>query len=150
MRFEAEFSRVDGLIFDGAQFPSAAVNQQHGGFESIRYDTDGRNQGWYVDVGYDIQQHLGLKQRTTLNVRYDEYDRNKGDESREANWNIWSLTGEYFFHKQGRATLTYQWRDVNADNRSGTAKTNGNAVLEGVNQRLGLQLTLFFSHIPGQ
>ena len=150
MRFEAEFSRVDGLVFDGAQFPSVAVNQQHGGFESIRYDTDGRNQGWYVDVGYDIQQHLGLKHRTTLNVRYDEYDRNKGNESREANWSIWSLTGEYFFHKQARATLTYQWRDVNANNRTGAARTNGNAVLEGVNQRLGLQLTLFFSHVPGQ
>lgn len=150
MRFEAEFSRVDGLIFDGAQFPSVAVNQQNGGFQSIRYDTDGRNQGWYVDMGYDIQQHLGLKHRATVNIRYDEYDRNRGNEAREANWNIWSLTGEYFFHKQGRATLTYQWRDVNADNRNGAAKTNGNAVLEGVDQRLGLQLTLFFSHVPGQ
>jgi hypothetical protein len=150
LRLEAEFSRVDGLIFDGAQFPSVTANQQNGGFESIRYDTDGRNQGWYVDAGYDIQQHLGLPRRATVNVRYDEYDRNRGNETREANWNIWTLTGEYFFHKQGRATLTYQWRDVNADKRSGAAKTNGNAVLEGVNQRLGLQLTLFFSHVPGQ
>ena len=111
---------------------------------------DGSNQGWYVDAGYDIQQHLGLKHRTTLNVRYDEYDRNKGNESREANWTIWSLTGEYFFHKQARATLTYQWRDVNANNRTGAARTSGNAVLEGVNQHLGLQLTMFFSHISGQ
>jgi len=111
---------------------------------------DGSNQGWYVDAGYDIQQHLGLKHRTTLNVRYDEYDRNKGNESREANWSIWSLTGEYFFHKQARARLTYQWLDVNVDNRTGTSGTNGNALLKGINQRLGLQLTLFFSHIPAQ
>jgi hypothetical protein len=150
LRFEAEFSRIDGLIFDGAQFPSVAVNQQYGGFQSIRYDTDGTSQGWYIDAGYDIQQHLGLKNRTTVNIRYDEYDRNRGNNEREANWRTWSLTGEYFFHKYGRATVTYQWRDVNADNRSGTAKTNGNAVLEGINQRLGLQLTLFFSHVPGQ
>lgn len=27
--------------------------------------------------------------------------------ARPTGWNIWSLTGEYFFHKQGRATLTY-------------------------------------------
>ena len=79
MRFEAEFSRVDGLIFDGAQFPSAQVNDNFGGFQSIRYDTDGRNQGWYVDLGYDIHRHLGLENRATLNVRYDEYDRNKGN-----------------------------------------------------------------------
>ncbi|MEN8206571.1 MAG: hypothetical protein ABFS24_11230 [Pseudomonadota bacterium] len=150
IRLEAEFSRVDGLIFDGAQFPSVAANQQSGGMQSIRYDTDGTNQGWYVDAGYDIQQHLGLKGRTTINVRYDEFARNKGNKEREANWNIWSLTGEYFFSKYGRATLTYQWRDVNANNSSGVARTNGNAVLEGVNQRLGLQLTLLFNHVPGQ
>jgi len=150
MRLEAEFSRVDGLIFDGAQFPSVAANQQNGGFQSIRYDTDGTNQGWYIDTGYDLQQHLGLKNRATINVRYDEYARNKGNENREANWSIWTLTGEYFFSKYGRATLTYQWRDVNADSCSGVARTNGNAVLEGVNQRLGLQLTLLFSHVPGQ
>jgi len=41
---------------------------------------DGRNQGWYVDAGYDIQQHLGLKHRTTLNVRYDEYDHSRQDQ----------------------------------------------------------------------
>jgi hypothetical protein len=146
LRFEAEFSKVTGLTFDGAQFPSADVNQQHGGFQSIRYDTDGENKGWYVDVGYDIHEHLGLDGRTTINVRYDEYDRNQGNAQREANWKIWSLTGEYFIHGNSRATVTYQWRDVSADNRSGAARTNGNAVLEGIDQRLGIQLTLAFGH----
>ncbi|MEN8106832.1 MAG: hypothetical protein ABFS22_02370 [Pseudomonadota bacterium] len=144
MRFEVEFSKMKGLTFDGAQFPSADVNQKHGGFQSIRYDTDGVNQGWYVDVGYDIHEHLGLEGRTTINVRYDEYDRNQGNREREANWEIWSLTGEYFIHRNSRATITYQWRDVSADNRDGAARTNGNAVLEGVDQRIGIQLTLVF------
>ena len=75
--------------------------------------------------------------------RFDKRDR-------ETNWRIWSLTGEYFFHKYGRAAVTYQWRDVNADNHSGVTKTNGHAVLDGVNQRLGLQMTLLFSHVPGE
>ena len=78
---------MKGLIFDGAQSPSAGVNDNAGGFDSILYDHgdfvggDGKereSEGWYVDVGYDIHQHLGLKNRTTLNLRYDEFDRNKG------------------------------------------------------------------------
>ena len=71
-----------------------AANQQNGGFQSIRYDTDGTNQGGYIDTGYDLQQHLELKNRATINVRYDEYARNKGNGNREANWSIWTLTGE--------------------------------------------------------
>ncbi|UCC56721.1 MAG: hypothetical protein JSU75_02885, partial [Gammaproteobacteria bacterium] len=146
LRFEAEFSRVKGLTFDGAQFPAVDVNEQFGGFQSIRYDTDGVNEGWYVDFGFDIHGHLGIENRMTLNVRYDEYDRNQGDAEREANWKIWSLTGEYFIHGNTRATVTYQWRDVSADKRSGAARTNGNAVFDGIDQRLGIQLTLVFGH----
>jgi predicted porin len=77
----------------------------------------------------------------------DEYDRNKGNKQRESNWRIWTLTGEYFFHKNARATVTYQWRDVGADERSGVARINGNAVLNGVEQRIGIQLTLLFNRI---
>ena len=150
VRFEAEFSRADGLIFDGAQFPSAQVNDDFGGFQSIRYDTDGRNQGWYVDLGYDVHRHLGLEDRATMNVRYDEYDRNKGNKQRESNWRIWTLTGEYFFHKNARATVSYQWRDVGADERTAVARINGNAVLNGIEQRLGIQLTLLFNRIVMQ
>ena len=128
MRFEAEWQKQKGLTFDGARSPVVNQNDLTGGFDSILYDTDGENVGWHVDVGYDIHQHLGLKNRTTLNVRYDEFDRNKDNKildpatnlfvnAREVNWKTWTLTGEYFFHKKARATLTYQFRDFSADNR---------------------------------
>jgi predicted porin len=80
----------------------------------------------------------------------DEYDRNKGNKQRESNWRVWTLTGEYFFHKNARATVTYQWRDVGADERTAVARINGNAVLNGVEQRLGIQLTLLFNRIVMQ
>ncbi|MGB5443449.1 MAG: hypothetical protein WBN57_12650 [Gammaproteobacteria bacterium] len=156
IRFEAEWQKMKGLIFDGAQSPSAGVNDNAGGFDSILYDDgdfvggDGKereSEGWYVDVGYDIHQHLGLKNRTTLNLRYDEFDRNKGNKAREANWETWTLTGEYFFHKKARLTATYQFRDASADNRTGGAKTNGNAVLDQVDNRIGLQLTFVFKNV---
>ena len=103
-----------------------------------------------MDLGYDIHRHLGLENRTTLNVRYDEYDRNKGNKQREANWRIWGLTGEYFLHKNARIALSYQWRDVGADNRAGIMQTNGNAVLNGIEQRLRIQVTLLFNRIVMQ
>jgi len=151
MRFEAEWLKQDGLIFDGPQSPSAGINDNFGGFESILYDFDGRSTGWYVDTGYDIQGHLRslgiLVKRTTLNIRYDEYARNNGNAAREANFKTWSLTGEYFFHKKARATLTYQFRDYDADNRDGNAKTNGNAVLKQVDNRIGLQVTFIYKNV---
>lgn len=151
IRFEAEFQKQKGLIFDGAQSPSAAVNDNAGGFDSILYDPNGVSRGWYIDAGYDIHPHLralGIPaKRTTVNLRYDRLDRNDGNESREANWKTWSLTGEYFFHKKARATITYQWRDVSADNRTGNPKTNGNAVLEQVDQRLGMQVTFIYKNV---
>jgi predicted porin len=85
--------------------------------------------------------------RTTLNVRYDEFNRNNGNSVREATFKTWSLTGEYFFHKKARATLTYQLRDRDANNRDGQAKTNGNAVLGQVDNRIGLQVTFIYKNV---
>ncbi|MEE8342978.1 MAG: hypothetical protein V3R51_04175 [Gammaproteobacteria bacterium] len=147
IRFNAEYQKQEGLTFDGPQSPSVAVNNAVGGFQSVLYDLDGENEGWYVDMGYDINRHLRLKKRTTINLRYDEFDRNSGNSGREANWEIWTLSGEYFFHKKARVTVTYQWRDASANERNGNAKTNGNAVLDAVDQRLGIQLTFIYKNV---
>lgn len=151
IRFNAEYQKQDGLTFDGAQSPSAAINDNTGGFDSILYQVNGENTGWYVDVGYDIQGHLramGIPaKRTTLNVRYDEFNRNNGNDVREVNWKTWSITGEYFFHKKARATVTYQLRDFSANKRTGNFKTNGNAVNDAIDNRLGLQLTFVYKNV---
>jgi hypothetical protein len=152
IRFEAEWQKQEGLTFDGPHSPSANVNDNAGGFESILYDTDGENVGWHVDVGYDIHQHLGLKKRTTFNVRYDEFNRNEnqsfnGVNSREVEFKTWTATAEYFFHKKARATVTYQWRDFDADARDEPFRTNGNAVLEQVDNRIGLQVTFIYKNV---
>jgi len=151
IRFNAEYQKQDGLTFDGAQSPSAAINDNIGGFESILYQIDGENTGWYADLGYDIHGHLrslGIPaKRTTLNVRYDEFNRNNGNAVREATFKTWSLTGEYFFHKKARATLTYQFRDFDADKRAGQAQTNGNAVLKQVDNRIGAQVTFIYKNV---
>ena len=151
IRFEAEYQKQDGLTFDGAQSPSAAVNDNVGGFDSVVYDLNGENNGWYVDLGYDIQGHLrsmGIPaKRTTLNVRYDEFHRNDGNDVRAVNMKTWSLTGGYFFHKKARATLTYQIRDFDANDRKGNFRTNGNAVLKQIDNRIGLQVTFIYKNV---
>ena len=154
IRFEAEWQKQTGLTFDGARSPVVDQNDITGGFDSILYDTDGENVGWHVDVGYDIHKHLGLKNRTTINLRYDEFDRNKdndigGINAREVNWKTWTATGEYFFHKKARATLTYQMRDFSADERdiAGGFRQNGNAVLDPIDHRIGLQLTFIYKNV---
>jgi len=151
IRFEAEYQKQDGLTFDGAQSAAVDINNNIGGFESIVYDTNGENKGWYADLGYDIQSHLramGIPaKRTTLNVRYDEFHRNDGNNVRAVNMKTWSLTGEYFFHKKARATLTYQIRDFDANDRKGGFRTNGNAVLKQIDNRIGLQVTFIYKNV---
>ncbi len=146
-RFEAEWQKQRGLTFDGAHSPSSDINDAVGGFDSILYSPNSENTGWYVDVGHDINQYLGLKKRTTINLRYDVFNRNKNNEFREVMWKTWTLTGEYFFHKKARATLTYQWRDFDADDRVDPYLTNGNAVLEQIDQRIGLQVTFIYKNV---
>ncbi len=153
IRFEAEWQKQKGLTFDGARTPDVNQNNALGGFDSILYDTNGENVGWHVDFGYDIHQHLGLKNRTTINLRYDEFNRNKdnsigGVNAREVDFRTWTATGEYFFHKKARVTLTYQIRDFDADARTaGGFRTNGNAVLKQIDNRIGLQVTFIYKNV---
>lgn len=147
IRFEAEFQQQSGLIFDGVQSPSSEISSNSG--FGLRYDVDGLSEGWFIDAGYDIQKHLGLKGRTTINARYDTFIRNKGNNLREVEFNQLSVTGEYFFHKKGRLTFTYQFREYNADGRlaGSPQRTNGNAVLDAVDDRVGVQFTLIYKNV---
>lgn len=145
IRFEAEYQQQKGLIFDGTQSPSSVWNQGLG----IRYIPDGKSDGFYIGGGYDIQKHLGIKQRTTINLRYDQLNRATGDTVREVTFKTWSLTGEYFFAKMARAALTYQHRRYDADNRTdvGSYLTNGNAALKQIDDRIALQVTFIFKNV---
>jgi len=143
IRFNAEWQKQFGFTFDGANSPSADF------ITGLRYQpTGGVNEGWYVDIGYDIQQMLGIKNRTTINYRYDEFDRNKDSASRAIHTSTSTFTGEYFFHKKARLTLSYQIRDWDANDRSAQpAKDVGNAILSGIDTRIGVELTFIFKNV---
>ena len=142
IRFNAEYQKMDGFIFDGANSPSSAY------ISGVRHDVDGKNEGWYVDVGYDIQKHLGWRNRTTVNLRWDEFDRNKDDPARAVHGTGLTFTGEYFFHKKARLTFTYQHRKWDTDDRTAaTARAVGNAILSNVDDRIGLEVTFIFKNV---
>ncbi|MDT8283587.1 MAG: hypothetical protein RQ982_12375 [Gammaproteobacteria bacterium] len=142
IRFNAEWQKQYGFTFDGANSPSIDF------ITGIRYQpTGGHNEGWYADIGYDIQQHLGIKNRTTLNVRYDELDRNQDNDSRAVHMKSTTFTGEYFFHPKARLTLSYAIRDFDANQRKGVPETVGNQVLSPVGNRIGLELTFIFRNV---
>lgn len=147
LRIEAEYQRMTGLVFDGPQSPSAFYNKANG--LGLRYNPDGESEGWYIDVGYDINRWWKGKKRVTLNLRYDEFDRNKDDPTRAASFKTWSLTGEYFFHKKARATFTFQRRDFDADLRTAGSVPErvGNAVLGSVENRISAQVTFIFKNV---
>jgi len=144
IRANLEYQEQKGFTFDGAMSPSSAFNT------GVRKQVeDGLNTGWYADVGYDIHGHWNGLNRTTINLRYDEFDRNKNSATRAISGEALTFTGEYFFHKKARLTFTYQKRDWNADRR--TAGTNpeviGNGVVQGIGNRFGLELTFIFKNV---
>lgn len=144
IRFEAEAQKMRGFVFDGAMSPSTAFNS------GVRHEVaNGENTGWYADIGYDIHGHWGGRNRTTVNLRVDEFDRNKNDVARAVHGVNTTFTVEYFFHKKARLTFTYQKRDWDTDDR--TAGSNpeilGNAILGQVDDRIGLELTFIFKNV---
>ncbi len=142
IRFNAEWQKQYGFTFDGANSPSSAF------VTGVRHQaTGGLNEGWYADIGYDIHQHLGLSNRTTINLRYDEFDRNKNNAARAVHMETTTFTAEYFFHKKARLTLSYQMREWDTDDRTGGPKAVGNQILSSIDDRIGLELTFIFKNV---
>jgi len=142
IRFNAEWQKQYGFTFDGANSPSSSF------ITGVLYQpTGGLNEGWYIDVGYDIHQHLGISNRTTLNLRYDEFDRNKDNVARAVHMETTTFTAEYFFHKKARLTLSYQSRDWGTPDRTGGPALVGDQILSSIGDRIGVELTFIFKNV---
>ena len=142
IRFNAEYQKQYGFTFDGALSPSSAFTQG-----VLHQTTGGLNEGWYADIGYDIHGLWNGKNRTTINLRYDEFDRNKNNTARAVHMETTTFTAEYFFHKKARLTLSYQIRDWDTDDRVGGPKAVGNQILSSIDDRIGLELTFIFKNV---
>ncbi len=131
-RISGEYNKAEGMIFVGPQSPTFDMNPSvpPGNGE------DGKADGWYIDLAWYIP---GTKWE--LDFRYDEM-RRLIDDPFETKWKTSTLGFQYHFNRKSRLTVNYAIRDVTAVNYGAGAGPNAN--LDGIGDRLALQLTHIF------
>jgi len=133
-----EYITADGMIFngtDGAAVAGSAANGP-GTTASFNVETDGEADGWYLHFGYAVLPKL------ELDIRYDTYNRMTNVSAKEREFVTTTLGAQYFFNKKARVTFNYEFRDGEAPNLS--AASNPNKILDGLDDRLSLQLITIF------
>jgi hypothetical protein len=135
-RFTTEYMSGDGMIFVGPHNPSFGIGPGAGKPGAAGNGLLGEADGWYIDGGWRIG-----KSNFELELRYDTYDRLKGDKF-EIEFKTWTAGVNYFFNKKTRLTLNYAVRDQEAINFA-TGK-GPNAQLDGVGGRSSIQLRHIF------
>lgn len=136
-RVYGEYIIADGMIpngTDGGAVPGA-VNNAGTQIATANILTDNEADGWYLDAGYKVLPNL------ELDVRYDELDRGtEGSADNERDFERWTLGAQYFFNKQSRFTLNYEFRDIKAPGSNATAKS----VVDSVDDVLTAQVLVIF------
>jgi len=142
-RFTAEYMDGEGMIFVGPDKPTFDQN----GSKPEANGLDGKASGWYVEGGWYIPNT-----NWEIDARYDVYNRLEDDpgppggpnagRSFESVWKTWTLGVQYHFNKKTRATLNYQIRNVESPDWPAGAGPNAN--MDGIKNRLALQLTHIF------
>lgn len=145
-RMTAEYMTGEGMIFVGPDKPTfdqngVAANQP------AADGTKGKANGWYVDFGWYIP-----KTKWQLDMRYDVYNRLTNDpgpprgpaagRSFEAQFKSLTLGAQYHVNKKTRVAVNYEIRDVESPDWPTGAGPNAN--MDGIGNRLGLQVTTIF------
>ena len=135
-RVSSEYMSGDGMIMQGVHNPSFGLGPSAGKPGAPGNGLLAEADGWYLDGGWRIG-----KTNWELDLRYDAYDRLKGDKF-EVEFSTWTAGVQYFFNKKTRLTMNYAFRDYEAINfPSGKGP---NAQLDGVDGRAAIQLTHIF------
>jgi hypothetical protein len=128
-RFTAEYINADGMIFVGPDKPSFQFASTNG--------AEAKGSGWYMEGGWYIP-----KTRWELDLRYDTMTRLKG-RTDEHKFDKWTLGVQYHFNPKTRLTVNYEMRDFQCTAAT-TPCTNVNKNLDGVGNKLGVQLSAIF------
>jgi hypothetical protein len=128
-RFTAEYINANGMIFAGPDKPNFTFASTNG--------ADAKADGWYAEGGFYIP-HTNFE----LDARYDTVDLFKG-RTDEHTFSKWTLGAQYHINRKSRLTLNYEIRNFECT-ASTTPCTNANKNLDGVGNKIGLQLTAIF------
>lgn len=135
-RVTAEYITANGMIFEGPDKPSfyfAAPASTTG----VNNGADAKANGWYLEGGWIVPNS-----RWELDARYDTADFNTGRID-EHKFSKWTLGTQYHFNPLTRVTVNYEQRNFYCT--SGTTQcTNANLNLNGVGNKLGVQVTAGF------
>jgi hypothetical protein len=133
-RATAEYLRGEGMIVSGANPPFPGQPTQIGVNEKA--------DGWYVEGGWRFHKNW------EIDLRHDYFDRMTETASLEREFTTTTLGANWYFYKNTRLTLNYEWRDLEVSNPSaiaaGTARTNAETISDNLGDRASLQLTWFF------
>ena len=135
-RLTAEYITADGMIFEGPDKPSFYFANPANA-TGANNGADAKGNGWYLEGGWYIP-----KTKWELDLRYDTATFNK-DRNDEHQFDKWTLGVQYHFNPKTRVTLNYEMRDFSCTANSPQC-TNANKNLDGVGDRVGVQLTAIF------
>ena len=136
-RATAEYIKADGMIWEGPDKPNFYFTTPANG-----NGADAKGSGWYVEGGWYIPDT-----KFELDARFDTLTRNE-DRNDQYKFDKWTLGVQYHLNPKTRLTLNYEIRNFECDSgvapctNAGTTTPNYN--LEGVGNKVGLQLTAIF------
>jgi hypothetical protein len=137
-RITAEYIKADGMIWVGPDKPNFYFTNAtaHGN------GADAKASGWYLEGGWYIPNT-----KFELDARFDTMTRLE-DRSSQHTFDKWTLGMQYHFNPKTRVTLNYEIRDFECDSGvapcTAAASSTPNYNLEGVGNKIGLQLTAIF------
>ncbi len=133
-RATAEYLRGDGMIVAGPNPPFPNQPTQIGVNEKA--------DGWYAEGGWRFHKDW------EVDLRYDVFNRMTETPSLERQFTSTTLGLQYFFYKNTRLALNYEWRDLNVSNPLaipvGAQRNNAQAIADNLGDRASLQLTWYF------
>lgn len=104
-RLMTEYIKADGMVFNGLNpLCGAGSTSSRCVPQTYKFNaplTDGKAEGWYVDVGYIINP------RWDVAVRYDSLDRGTNIKAAKQEFRNWTLADQYHFNKKrvSRSTM---------------------------------------------
>jgi hypothetical protein len=128
-RATAEYINANGMIFAGPDKPSFTFASTNG--------AEAKAAGWYVEGGWYIP-----KSNFELDARYDTVDLFK-DRTDDHTFSKWTLGAQYHLNPKTRLTLNYEIRNYECTANT-VPCTNANKNLDGVGNKVALQLTAIF------
>ena len=137
IRVTAEYMKGKGMIWQAPQNPSFGIGPGQGNPNAPGNGAYGKGKGYYVEGGY---RFAGTKWE--LDLRYDKYNRMDGDRF-QINFKRTTLGVQYFFNPRVRAAFNYEFRSANAPNFGTLLGPNAN--LDGIDNRIGVQVTAIWS-----